>query len=294
MQKPIETPIELAVQVDSGETLDNRVQPWVSSPYSLISWWAMERFSAAAFQQIVSGLTFILGKIDELPPDFAAGDLAVKYIPIVTEIRKNCEKIDLRVSIACATDFIGLADGMNVGELTRSLRELDNTIRREMQGCMFFHMPPDRVKFYKQNMLFGARVDVRIPSTQFDITEAGNCYAMGRGTACVFHLMRVMEVGVQKLGDLLGVPLAQEKNWQVILDSVNKAVKSLSANAPRTVVLGQVAAHLYNVKVGWRNPVMHPRETYTLEEAGDLIGNVKAFMKTLSDLVPLPPKESPS
>ena len=136
--------------------IDSPVQPWVSSPYSLLTWWDMERFSAAAFQQIVSGLTFIFGKIEELPSDLEAGDLAVKYIPIVEKIREDCEKIGLKTSVACATDFIGLADLMNARDLTGSLRELDNTIRREMQGCVFFHMPSERVPFYAERHLFGS------------------------------------------------------------------------------------------------------------------------------------------
>ena len=152
----------------------------------------MERFSAAAFQQIVSGLTFILGKIEELPSDLEAGDLAVKYVPLVEKIREDCEKIGLKTSVACATDFIGLADLMNARDLTGSLRELDNTIRREMQGCVFFHMPSERVPFYAERHLFGVTVAVKFPGMLYDIVEAGNCYAMGRSTACVFHLMRVM------------------------------------------------------------------------------------------------------
>jgi hypothetical protein len=108
----------------------------------------MEIFSAAAFQRITFRLTFVLGKINELPPDAEGGDLAVQYIPIVTTIRKDCEKIDLRVSMRCVDDFIALAEGMTLSALTRSLRELDNTIRREMEVCMFFHMPQSQAKFY--------------------------------------------------------------------------------------------------------------------------------------------------
>jgi len=275
-----------------NSALDRIEQPWVSSPYSLHSWWTMEKFSAAAFQQIVSGLTFILGRIDELPQEVEGGDLAVKYIPLVEQIRKDCERIDLKVSIACANDFISMADLMTLGDLTRSLRELDNTIRREMQSCVFFHMSSERVGYYNQRQPFGARVAVRLPSLEYDITEAGTCYAMGRGTACVFHLMRVMEVGVQRFGAKLGVPLVEEKNWQAILDQINKAIKALSPSDAETVAMSQIAAHLYNVKVAWRNPVMHPHDKYTLEEAKDVYAHLKAFMASLVNILPVP-KQGP-
>ena len=45
-----------------------------------------------------------------------------------------------------------------------------------------------------------------------DIAEAGKCLGVGRPTASVFHLMRVMEIGVPRFGDVLGVKLADEKN----------------------------------------------------------------------------------
>ena len=74
----------------------------------------MEKFSAATFQRVTSGLTLVLGKIDELPPPAEAGDLAVKYIPLIKTIRSDCEKIDLRVSMQCADDFIDTADMMTL------------------------------------------------------------------------------------------------------------------------------------------------------------------------------------
>ena len=217
--------------------------------YRLLSWWDMERFSAATFQQIVTGLVAMRANIEEgLPPETDASGLAAKYIPTVELVRAECEKIGLKTSVICADEFIALASGMTVGDLVGSLKEIENTIRREMQGCLFLHMPFKGVAYYDQPQAFGARVAVRLPSLEYDIREAGNCYATGRSTACVFHLMRIMEVGVQRLGEMLGVALVEEKNWQVILDQVNKAVKSLPAKEPRTVALSQVSAHLYNVK----------------------------------------------
>lgn len=277
----------------SRETATN-VQPWVAEPYKLLSWWDMEIFSAAVFQRITSGLTFLLGKIEELPPDAEGGDLAVKYIPAVRSVREECEKLDLQVSMRCCNDFISTADGMTLGELTRSLHELNNTIHREMQSYSFFYMPFAQSKYYKKNMLFGPRVAVRFPTTEFDVIEAGNCYSMGRATACVFHLMRVMEVGVQTFGGVLGVQLAAEKNWQNILDEVNKAIKGLPSKNPKTVAMSQLAAHLYNVKVAWRNQVMHPHDKYTMDEAKDLLGHVEAFMKNLAEFVPVPKQPPPN
>jgi hypothetical protein len=93
--------------------------------------------------------------------------------------------------------------------------------------------------------------------------------------------MRVMEAAVQEFGTALGITLTNEKNWQNTLDEINKAIKALPGKDSRTIALSQAAGHLYNVKVAWRNPTMHPKIIYTLEEATDLIFAVKAFMNEL-------------
>lgn len=97
--------------------------------------------------------------------------------------------------------------------------------------------------------------------------------------------MRVMEIGVQKLGDQLGVTLTNEKNWQNILDEVNKATKALDHKLPRTKALAEASSHLYAVKVAWRNEVMHPKQTYTPSEATAIFNNARTFMGDLAGLV---------
>jgi hypothetical protein len=186
----------------------------------------------------------------------------------------------------CLGEFLVNAKGnVSSKQLIGVLTEVENTIRREMSVAKFFYMPSEQAKFYTQDDLFGVAVDAKFPSIYFDMVEAGNCYAMGRGTACVFHLMRIMEVGVQEFGKRLGISLAAEKNWQNILDGINKAIKTLPSKAAGTVEMSQASANLYAVKLAWRNEVMHPNDKYTLEEAKNLIGQVKLFMGQLATII---------
>ena len=97
--------------------------------------------------------------------------------------------------------------------------------------------------------------------------------------------MRVVEIGVQKLGNKLAVALAEEKNWQNILDEVNKAIKKLDQKAESTKRFAASAAHLYNVKLAWRNEVMHPKATYTEQEADEIFRHVKTFISDLAEIV---------
>jgi hypothetical protein len=118
-----------------------------------------------------------------------------------------------------------------------------------------------------------------------DIDEAGKCLALNRCTAAVFHLMRVVEIGVQKFGDKLGIALTSEKNWQCILDEINKSIKGMDHKLPQTKAYAATAAHLYNVKIAWRNEVMHPKQTYTAEEARVLFAAVGTFMRDLTSML---------
>ena len=54
---------------------------------------------------------------------------------------------------------------------------------------------------------------------------------------------------------------------------------------PKTVKMSQASANLYAVKLAWRNEVMHPKDTYTLEEADNLIRQLKIFMEQLATIV---------
>jgi hypothetical protein len=94
-----------------------------------------------------------------------------------------------------------------------------------------------------------------------------------------------MEIGVQELGTKLGVQLASEKNWQNILDEMNKAIKNLPDKAPQEKdtrnLYAESAAHLYTVKLAWRNPVMHPKSTYSEEESRDIFNHVRSFIRQL-------------
>jgi hypothetical protein len=253
----------------------------------------MEQFSAEAFYKIGE----FLGKMGELlgmsdtvgssndPLNLInhQGNLQIEIEGIVD----LCETIDLKVSVISCEEFLTMIEEetFTIAEARSRFAELGNIIRREMQTVLFFHLPSSQAEFYDKKELFGKEVSKRFPNLESDIIEAGNCLALGRGTACVFHLMRVMETAVQEFGSFLGIEAVSEKNWQVILDGVNKAIKGLHKGS-HTAALSEVAANLYSVKLAWRNEVMHPKATYTADEAKDVLRQVKLFMGNLVDILP--------
>jgi hypothetical protein len=97
--------------------------------------------------------------------------------------------------------------------------------------------------------------------------------------------MRVMEIGVRRFGEKLGVELANEKNWQNILNETNKAIKLLDQKAAQTKAYAAASSHLYNVKLAWRNEVMHPKQTYTYDDAIKVHSAVDTFIRDLASFL---------
>jgi len=49
--------------------------------------------------------------------------------------------------------------------------------------------------------------------------------------------------------------------------------------------LAEATSHLYNVKLAWRNEVMHPKQTYTVDEADSIFRNVRTFVQHLVKII---------
>ncbi|MGH6857845.1 MAG: hypothetical protein ACRECP_09480 [Methylocella sp.] len=116
--------------------------------------------------------------------------------------------------------------GMNNLIMRDMINELYNRMLDELSDRVFLNISPEDAEYYRQSKpLFGQDVESKFSQMSEDIAEAGKCLAVSRSTAAAFHLMKVMEIGVQKFGDKLGVSLSSEKHWQNILDEINKAIK---------------------------------------------------------------------
>ena len=154
---------------------------------------------------------------------------------------------------------------------------------------MFFWIAPKQGAAYRDKEQFGEKVKLRFPKSTEDIDEAYKCFCFGRYTASVFHLMRVMEIAVQGFGVSAGATVPSDKPWGNILQGIDAAVRMMPRGTPqekkRHEDFSEVAAYLHHVKDAWRNTTMHPKNTYTEEEAEHLLSNVKTFMRGLAELI---------
>ena len=138
----------------------------------------------------------------------------------------------------------------------------------------------------------------KIPASKADIQEAVYCYALDRNTACVFHLMRVAEMGLRKISGKLKVKLLHSgKNiypiefadWGTVIEECKKKIENARKALPpgkRQKVMelyADISDHCLFMKEIWRNNISHARNTYTEQEALAVMGRVRDFMTLMAD-----------
>ncbi|MDB5499705.1 MAG: uncharacterized protein JWP28_3736 [Phenylobacterium sp.] len=174
--------------------------------------------------------------------------------------------------------------------IARDFKALEDRLKDELRNEFFFHLDRRDVSLYGKPTQFGADVAAKFPTATEDIEGAGNCLALQQSTAAVFHLMRVMEIGVKTLGRRLKVKInVNTESWNDIMNHVDGAIRGLPAktasNKRRKEELALISATLNVVRIAWRNPVMHPKKTYTREEAHAVFNASRTFMADLARLV---------
>lgn len=255
----------------------------------------MRKFSAEAFLRIARYLADVRGRIANLgPPEtvIEAGRLKKGSTghSILTSTKTLCEAIGLRVSTKCVDHILDHEPG-NVGIATEQIAQLERTILWEMEDKLFLYVPPARAERYDLTEPFGAEVSKNFPSATFDAKEAGNCFASARNTACVFHLMRVLEIGLVSFAKLFPAVPTNKENWQQIIEKIESEIREMpNAKVKATdwkekqEKYSQLANNFMFFKDAWRNYTAHARGKYTEDESDAIYRNVRSFMQGLVKL----------
>lgn len=101
---------------------------------------------------------------------------------------------------------------------------LDDLRRRLLdQGELMVSLwlsPTERERYEPREPLFGTEFESQFSTSGlFELDEAAKCLALGRATAAVFHLMRLMEIAVRAVARCLGIPdpiRPADRGWGVV------------------------------------------------------------------------------
>ncbi len=272
------------------------------NPHGLVRLWDLMRpFQAALF----SHLSFVIGQMHQLtktadadngpnPESVAALKNATK------DVMESCSYLGMKLAVIqlqeaetlldnALADAILSRDARGWSFANRSIFDAAKRLRDELSNAKVFAVSPEMVKYFAP-LLFGEAVKVNFDSASRDIEDAGKCLALGQGTACVFHLMRVMETGLRALGKSLNDPTLDPRrnpSWEAILkkcdDELLKPLKDRSAQwKADEPFYSKSTANLRAVKNAWRNPTMHVEINYEPDEAEDVFNAVRGFMRQLA------------
>lgn len=171
------------------------------------------------------------------------------------------------------------------------LAGLTELTTRLCDELILYHIPSEH-----QDLFEHARKKIddvvlgRFPETRFDLEEGRKCLALGRGTACVFHLSRVIEVGLRYIGkeaqkyQIMCPDLGATRSWERWLNPIEDKLgkdrkrkhddwQAVEQNYATMVSLLRMAS------AAWRHPTLQGADKYTLEEARDIFDSMYEFMR---------------
>lgn len=190
-----------------------------------------------------------------------------------------------------------LAKGLTWRTLGDQAKVLREAIEADLQGQLIYRYQDDRAKIFLTWKADWDPIIQRFPSAAPDVLACVDCYALGYGTASVFHAMRILEYGLAALARDLGIEPGVE-NWQVIINRIEAEIRHQGQSLPRGTekterleFLSSAAKEFMYFKDGWRNHVSHNRATYDEHQARSAMEHVRNFMKILSSRLsetPLP------
>ncbi|MGZ5446046.1 MAG: hypothetical protein ACXW5U_32040 [Thermoanaerobaculia bacterium] len=182
---------------------------------------------------------------------------------------------------------------LSYSDLQLELRNLAETIQRDLLRAAAIRIPREFAADVDNDALFGQAVADAFPSARADLRDAGNARAVGLNTACVFHLMRAVEVALRALVEerQVGAPKAMidYAQWEELIGAIEKSVvttiqqwrkspeKSAALEFYRSAIAG-----FYAFKDVFRNHVMHSRSAYGPEVARVVMEQVREFLRVLA------------
>jgi hypothetical protein len=175
--------------------------------------------------------------------------------------------------------------GMTCSDLHHTLEALQLQLFDELDRIRLYHVVEPYVPLYENPTPFGQAVFDNFPSANSDALNAGRCLALGQSTASVFHLMRVMEVGLRALSKALDIPYAP--SWESHLKQIKKQIESPHKEKTRgwkaqEAFYKDAMGDLEAIKLTWRNPTMHIVKEFDDDHARMIYLAVGTFMSRLA------------
>lgn len=273
----------------------NELAPRPSQPHfpihnGLLSLWDMFEFRAREFIEALRVFNAIEVMVEQNvgePHLVMHSDPAAGASSRLAELEETCGLLGANITADFVRDAKADVDSgaATWKGLAKATTQIYAVLEKELARAKLFSISPLKSDYF-ENAVDKFEIDVLLSfgSTMDDIDEAGKCFALGRNTACVFHLMRVMERPIAALGKML-LPDDPSPNWETVLKKIDAELARKPAERifkGDVQFFAEVAAELRAVKHAWRNRVMHIDSIVTEERAKSIFDSTIGFMNVVS------------
>lgn len=212
----------------------------------------------------------------------------------LTSTESICTKHEIRSALDRIARIKTLLDNPNCTypEMIRQYQTLYENIEDDLRLRRFWYFSSAKVELATTASDIPFKDGPDLAQARYEWAQAQWAYGFELNTACVFHLMRLSELGLRALGRKLGITLKRAiefEDWKPILVAVDKKLADLE-NEPRTEerardlkFYSDAGKELLYFKNLWRDGGAHAREVYDENDAKKAMDRVYDFMKLLAE-----------
>jgi hypothetical protein len=175
---------------------------------------------------------------------------------------------------------------MDAFSVTDSHREFETVLRAELSIADCYYVTQKggydtRLLVTNAEKIFPSELPIKVSGAIPDVREAGKCLGYEASTAAGFHILRALESVVRSYWDAVCKGKPHPKN-----KTLGSYVKQLTDNKFGDQ---KVCATLQQIKDLHRNPLAHPGDTLTRDEAIALFGIVHSAIAAMIGQITAPP-----
>jgi hypothetical protein len=281
--------VNLAFNLSNDKDLRDHI---LFESFNLVSLWDMLRIRAQDFIDACSALARVSTIIEQVkktdPERKHSNPPPIKED--IERLRNAAGRMRLKVIVDRAEElieFITENEEIELARLDNMVKALPNKLMKELKSELWLRVRPEHARIYDgKKALLSKQVLNDLPEIRQEEKRARRCYAFEKYTACAFHLMRIMELLVQRFGTILNVTFDPgETPWGNILESCRQEIEKWDKKHSNHIHKKQFATchHLMEGLRPIRNDLMHYRQSYDEDAVQDLKGavelSIKAFLK---------------
>ena len=199
-------------------------------------------------------------------PDFVMKDSKhmQEFVKTLGLVHGHCKAIGMDLSANQAVAIRNkLSEPADANEIKLAVDELLRRITEELDQHKFGYIPSSRQMYVGPHWLEDTDIDCADSTGEVldEFHAAGRCYAFDENTACVFHLMRVVDWCLRRVAVSLGIAY-DASNWhgigKKISDSMEQKYQTKTDEwKKKEPFYAEILADIQAIGRGHRNPTLH-------------------------------------